>query len=131
MAQKLKPKEICALKPYHFKINKENDILIINPKMMIKEILKDLAKRVTKPVIAYKFHLTIAQMILETCQKIRKLTGINQVALSGGVFQNQILLSRAEGLLRKHNFRVFTHQEFPSNDSSISVGQTVIANSRY
>jgi len=62
------------------------------------------------------------------CQLIAKKTGINQVALSGVVFQNRLLLRKAIPLLESAGFSVLTHKQVPCNDGGISLGQAVIAN---
>jgi hydrogenase maturation protein HypF len=62
------------------------------------------------------------------CQVISGSTGLNQVVLSGGVFQNRLLLRKAVGLLETGGFQVFTHRQVPTNDGGIALGQAVIAN---
>jgi len=66
-------------------------------------------------------------MINEMCHLIADDTGINQVALSGGVFQNRLLLRKTVSLLEGSGFHVFTHRQVPCNDGGISLGQAVIA----
>jgi len=67
-------------------------------------------------------------MILEICQTISKMTGIKEAALSGGVFQNRLLLGKARAMLESAGLRVYTHHQVPCNDGGISLGQAVIAN---
>jgi hydrogenase maturation protein HypF len=62
------------------------------------------------------------------CLLIAKKTGINQVALSGGVFQNRLLLRKVVPLLESAGFSVLTNKQVPCNDGGISLGQAVIAN---
>jgi hydrogenase maturation protein HypF len=64
----------------------------------------------------------------EMCHSIADETGISQVALSGGVFQNRLLLRKSINLLENSGFQVFTHRQVPCNDGGISLGQAVIAN---
>ena len=92
----------------------------------IKAILDDTA-RVKISVISAKFHNTIARIILEVSGRIRKETSLNQIVLSGGVFQNKYLLEKSLFLLRKNKFKVFTNNIVPSNDGGIALGQLVIA----
>jgi hydrogenase maturation protein HypF len=66
-------------------------------------------------------------MIVEACTRIRSATGIGAVALSGGVFQNQLLLDRVVPALRGRGFRVLTHRRVPPNDGGISFGQVAVA----
>jgi hydrogenase maturation protein HypF len=67
-------------------------------------------------------------MILDTCRKIAEKTGIKRAALSGGVFQNRLLLRKTVPLLESAGFEVYTHRQVPCNDGGISLGQVVIAN---
>jgi len=62
------------------------------------------------------------------CRLIADETGIDRVALSGGVFQNRLLLRKTVRLLENSGFEVFTHRQAPCNDGGISLGQAVIAN---
>lgn len=77
--------------------------------------------------LAYLFHNEIATLVVEGCKKIRDDSGINVCALSGGVFQNLLLLSLCEEKLTKENFKVLKHKWIPSNDGGISLGQAVAA----
>jgi hydrogenase maturation protein HypF len=114
---------------YNFKIAKEN-IYIIDPLPMFKEISEDLKNKKLKEEIAYRFHLTVAEMIRKMCLILRKQNNINKVALSGGCFQNKLLLRLCLSLLHKEGFQVLTHKILSCNDSSISLGQCAIANAR-
>ncbi|MCB0016011.1 MAG: hypothetical protein KDE34_29045, partial [Anaerolineales bacterium] len=59
--------------------------------------------------------------------QVRRETGLNQVALSGGVFQNRLLLSRVVPALQRHNFELLTHRLVPPNDGGLALGQAVVA----
>ncbi|HYH03958.1 MAG TPA: hypothetical protein VEC37_12705, partial [Bacillota bacterium] len=59
--------------------------------------------------------------------KLRSLTGLNQVALSGGVFQNALLLLETRRLLEENAFEVYVHRQIPPNDGGIALGQAVFA----
>ena len=67
-------------------------------------------------------------MISETCQRILEKTGLKEVALSGGVFQNRLLLGKSVAGLESAGLKVYTHHQVPCNDGGISLGQAVIAN---
>jgi len=94
----------------------------------LSAIISDLEKGITKSEIAYRFHLTVARMITDVCCRISKKTGISRVALSGGVFQNRLLLRLTMDMLKKTEFDILTHSQVPTNDACISLGQAVIAN---
>ncbi len=81
-------------------------------------------------VIAARFHNTVAAAIVETCLRIRRESGLGRVCLSGGTFQNVLLVSRAVSGLRRNGFEVFLHSRVPPNDGGIALGQAAIAAAR-
>jgi hydrogenase maturation protein HypF len=114
---------------YPFATVEQGDLTIIKLHDLLAAIIKDISGAVPGPVIAARFHNTIAKIILDLCQPISKQTGIEKVALSGGVFQNRLLLRKAAVLLKSADLKVYTHRQVPCNDGGISLGQVVIANS--
>lgn len=102
----------------------------INTAEIINEILLDMQNKVSINIISTKFHNTIANMVLNSCIRIRNYTGIDEVVLSGGVFQNRFLLKQSKKLLIANKFAVHVHSSFPSNDGGVALGQIVIANER-
>ena len=130
------------VKSYKYGIEQEKKFFIIKPKEIIMGIVEDLKHSVPVGAISFKFHNTIVEMIVETCMKIRsdfnqnyKLrtmnSELNEVALSGGVFQNIFLLDRTFNRLIEEGFRVYSHHQVPTNDGGISLGQAVIANAKF
>ncbi len=97
-------------------------------RLMIEEIVRDLARHKSVGDIAARFHNTIAIATAEVCSRIRDSEKISRVCLSGGTFQNVYLQQRAVEGLRKHKFEVYLHASVPANDGGISLGQAVIAN---
>jgi hydrogenase maturation protein HypF len=85
--------------------------------------------RAGEPVgsIAAKFHNGLALMIRNVCVRLREETGLHEVALSGGVFQNVTLLGKTLPLLAGDGFAVYVHRLVPPNDACISLGQAVVA----
>ena len=73
------------------------------------------------------FHKTFSNAFFETAKIVSQQTGIKTVALSGGVFQNLILLSELKRLLEKENLNVLVHRLVPPNDGGISLGQAAVA----
>jgi hydrogenase maturation protein HypF len=100
---------------------------VIKPSPVIRGVVVDLLSRVPTPVIAAKFHNAVASLILRVACRIRIERGLHRVALSGGVFQNRLLLSRATRLLGAGGFEVFTNSRVPPNDGGVSFGQAVVA----
>jgi hydrogenase maturation protein HypF len=115
---------------YNFKIRKMQDKYILEPLAIFQEIVSELKAKKPKAKIAYRFHLTIAEMIRKTCLILGKETNIAKVILSGGVFQNKLLLRLSLDLLSKEGFKIFIHKDSWCNDSGISLGQVAIANCR-
>ncbi len=93
---------------------------------MIRAILADLDAGADRSLIAYRFHRGIADMVVATCAQIRGSTGLNAVALSGGVFQNRLLSELVLPLLEAEGFTVMRHRQVPPNDGGISLGQVAI-----
>jgi len=116
-----------AQESYPYRIVEEG-IRIVRLRDLLSAVIEDLHQGISKERISVKFHNTVAQMINEMCHLIADETGVNQVALSGGVFQNRLLLRKAVSLLESSGFQVFTHRQVPCNDGGISLGQAVIAN---
>ncbi len=90
----------------------------------------DLAAGVAREKIAARFHNGTAGLIADCCGLLRERTGLGTVALSGGVFQNLLLLHNVVGLLESDGFTVLTHSRVPCNDGGISLGQAVVAAAR-
>ena len=112
---------------YTYKVIKQ-DMYIIEPNEIIIEALNDKMKGVATKIIASKFQNTIVNLTVSICSLLREDSGINQVTLSGGVFQNSFLLEKICCNLKKNNFEVYTHKELPSNDGGVAIGQIIIAN---
>jgi len=116
------------LKTYPFSIVEHDGVQVVKLGKLFATIVQDVKNQVLIPTISLKFHNTMARMIADMCQLIKRDTDINQVALSGGVFQNRLLLKLATSSLKKEGFNVLTHHLVPCNDGGISLGQAVIAN---
>jgi hydrogenase maturation protein HypF len=102
---------------------------IIRLSSLLEHVIEDVRKNTPVRLIGARFHHTICKMALETSRRIRERTGINEVALSGGVWQNQVLLDLTRPALLKEDFVVYVHQLTPANDGGLALGQAVIANS--
>ena len=78
-----------------------------------------------KDRLAYLFHKRLADSIIHNCIEYRDKTGIRVASLSGGVFQNRLLLKLTEEGLESAGFRVLRHSLIPPNDGGICVGQAL------
>ena len=101
--------------------------LQIDPAPVILSVASDAAAGVAPAVIAARFHHAVADVVLDVCLHQRCETGLQRVALSGGVFQNGVLLREAVALLRMAGFEVLTHRRVPPNDGGLALGQVAIA----
>jgi hydrogenase maturation protein HypF len=94
---------------------------------LVRAVVEDLAGGTDRSVVAARFHNGVASLITDCCLRLRERHGLGTVALSGGVFQNLLLLHAAVGQLEACGFRVLTHSRVPCNDGGISLGQAVVA----
>ncbi len=99
----------------------------IDTRPVIHAVVADVRAGVEPGVIAARFHNGLAAMTRDVCVLLRQETGLSEVALSGGVFQNVTLLDLVVPLLREAGFTVYTHRLVPPNDGGISLGQAMVA----
>jgi hydrogenase maturation protein HypF len=97
---------------------------------LVRAVVDDLRAGEEPATIAARFHNGVAATIVEACEVIRTETGLRTVALSGGVFQNLLLLGRAVAGLERAGFGVLLHSRVPPNDAGISLGQAAVAGAR-
>jgi hydrogenase maturation protein HypF len=94
---------------------------------MIREIASDRLAGIDVPTISARFHNTITACSIAACQAIRQDEDLKRVALSGGVWQNMVLLGKTTAALKQEGFEVLTHHQVPANDGGVAFGQAVIA----
>ncbi|HEY0449969.1 carbamoyltransferase HypF [Actinophytocola sp.] len=97
---------------------------------LVRAAAEDLRAGVAPAVIAARFHNGVVDAIGRACLGLRDTTGVGTVALSGGVFQNLLLLNGCVDRLTGAGFRVLTHGRVPTNDGGISLGQAAVAAAR-
>jgi hydrogenase maturation protein HypF len=97
---------------------------------LVHAVVDDLAAGIPVPAIAARFHHGVAALIEAGCLLLRERHGLGTVALSGGVFQNMLLLHETVGRLEARGFAVLVHSRVPCNDGGISLGQAVVAAAR-
>ena len=106
----------------------EQSVILV--RSAVEALIVDVLAGVPVPVISARFHNGLAQLGLEICQNLRVTKNINEVALSGGVWQNITLLRRTLSLLQNDGFVVYIHHQVPTNDGGLSLGQAAIAAAR-
>ncbi len=117
-----------ATQSYEFEIAAGGSI--IKADAVIRRAVADLLDGVPAPTVSAKFHLGVAHLIGAVARNVRDVRRLNRVVLSGGVFQNMLLLDHACRILAADGFEVFTHSRVPTNDGGISFGQAAVANAR-
>jgi hydrogenase maturation protein HypF len=118
--------DLTELGSYYATIT-EGSPLQVHGADLVQAVVADLRAGVAPEAIATRFHHGLADTILRVCLMLRDATGIDVAALSGGVFQNVLLLERTVAALEDAGFRVLTHSRVPPNDAGISLGQVAVA----
>jgi hydrogenase maturation protein HypF len=113
---------------YSFCLADDRKPMVVGTNGIIRGVVDDLLRGEPAPLIAARFHTTLAEIIRSVCCYIRELTSLTQIALSGGVFQNAILLTTVISHLLADGFEVYTHRLVPPNDGGLSLGQVAVAN---
>jgi hydrogenase maturation protein HypF len=105
----------------------DGEPIVIHPGPLVRGVVDDLRAGADAGTIGARFHRAVAAAIVEVCRLVRTRTGLATVALSGGVFQNALLLELTLPALEVAGFEVLTHRQVPPNDGGISLGQAAIA----
>lgn len=108
-----------------FGIREEEGLWILDPAPLIKGLV-ELKREKERAALALGFHYALAEGTLHIVKKIRDNQKINDIALSGGVFGNTLLLEKITALLTESGFRVYRNESVPAGDGCISLGQTFI-----
>jgi len=108
----------------------DGSVVVVRGTDLVRHVVADLASGVDVGRIAARFQNGLADSVLGAVLVVRERTGLDVVALSGGVFQNVVLLERLVGLLETAGLRVLVHSRVPPNDGGISLGQAVVAAAR-
>jgi hydrogenase maturation protein HypF len=99
----------------------------IDMRPMVRGIVRDARQGAGAAVVSARFHETLARIVFESARHVRRETGIDVVAMSGGCFQNRILTERSAELLASDGFDVLVHRRVPPNDGGLSLGQAAVA----
>jgi hydrogenase maturation protein HypF len=108
----------------------DGDSLILDTVDLVRTLFRQRQRGRSSDELAAVFHESLARGITDMCVRLTAELGVDRVALSGGVFQNALLLSRVERLLRERDLFVYTNQQVPANDGGISLGQALVAASQ-
>jgi len=103
----------------------------IDVKPLMEGILTDLSKGKSQPIISTRFHNTIVGLCLELARRIKRKFDIHHLVLSGGVWQNQLLLEKTIDILNQNGYHPLIHRQMPPNDGCVAFGQAMITAYRY
>lgn len=103
---------------------------LLNTEALVQLIVETKLQGADSGALAYLFHQTLAEQIVVACIEARKSSGRNKTALSGGVFQNRLLLHLTEERLGQEGFEVLRHHMIPPNDGGIAIGQAAYGMNR-
>jgi len=112
---------------YSFHVSLSDNIYYLDSYPMWQALLRDLQQGFSSAAIAAKFHQSLAENIVKMVNIICRHYPLNKIVLTGGVFQNSILLEQLKNYLQALNFHVLTPSLIPCNDGGLSLGQAVIA----
>jgi len=111
-------------------IANDEDLVILSWQGLWQAVLSDLKCGVDKARIAARIHHSLAAATVDVLNQLSRQTGIDTVVLSGGVFQNRLLLEAVSRQLRRHGKTVLSPQRYPMNDGGLALGQAVITAAR-
>jgi hydrogenase maturation protein HypF len=117
--------------PYEYELDIKDDMIILQTDPMIRQIVSDIIHGAVPADIGGRFHTSIIMGTADVACRLREKYNLNRVALSGGCFQNRLLLEGAIKFLEKSGFDVYHHRLVPTNDGGISLGQAVSAAVRH
>jgi len=112
---------------YAFDVDGDVPTAIIDPAPVLAAVVSDIRAGVAPGVIGARFHRAVAAVVVELACTVAP--GDHTIALSGGVFQNALLLRLVSRALRENGFGVITHRLVPPNDGGIALGQLLVGNS--
>ena len=104
-------------------VYEEDGHVILNTQLLVQRIVEAKLQGSDSDRLAYWFHKILAEQITAVCVEARNVSGRQKAVLSGGVFQNRLLLRLTEERLTEEGFEVLRHRMVPPNDGGIAVGQ--------
>jgi hydrogenase maturation protein HypF len=111
-------------------IGAEGSLLVFDARPTIRAVVRDVDRGVPVPRVSARFHNALAAATADASESAARRSGTDTVVLSGGVFQNRTLLTRAAELLRGRGLRVLIPELLPPNDGGIAYGQLAVASAR-
>ncbi|EGW20968.1 carbamoyltransferase HypF [Methylobacter tundripaludum] len=116
--------------PQAWAIDRSGELSVLSWQGLWLAVLADLKRGADKARIAARIHHSLIAATVELLSELSRQTGIDRIVLSGGVFQNRLLLEGVSGELRRYGKTVLSPQRYPMNDGGLALGQAVIAAAR-
>lgn len=113
-------------KRYPYRIVDPGDRKILDVYPLVQALTEDIVMGEDPSIVVSAFHFTLVEAFVSMVKVLRDVTGISRVVLSGGCFQNKVLLEGTKEALERFYFEVYTNREVPVNDGGISFGQAVV-----
>ncbi|CAA9451112.1 MAG: [NiFe] hydrogenase metallocenter assembly protein HypF [uncultured Rubrobacteraceae bacterium] len=113
---------------YPFRLRPEGGMWVVETGETVVGVVEDLLAGRKVGEISARFHRTMAEVVVAGCERIRDEGGASAVALSGGTFQNLLLMEQVLECLVGKGFTVYLHRRVPTNDGGLALGQAVLAN---
>jgi hydrogenase maturation protein HypF len=114
-------------KPFPYNVSKKGRAIVFDLLPAVAEIAAGAARGDSREEMAARFHETLAQCTAHVCRQVSDETAITDVVLCGGVFQNLLLTKRLLELLEERKMKGYVHDDVPTNDGGLSLGQAAVA----
>jgi hydrogenase maturation protein HypF len=113
--------------PFELRDGGSTQTYLIDPGPIIQAVALDVLSGINVSSIAARFHNAVARIVLDVCRDSQIYSGVDRVVLSGGVWQNHVLLAKTVRLLEESGFKIYIPQQVPANDGGVALGQAVVA----
>jgi hydrogenase maturation protein HypF len=108
----------------------DGEPLVADPSALVRAVVADVRAGAPAAVVGRRFHTTLAGLARDVARRAREALGLRTVALTGGVFQNALLLSQSRAALHDDGFAVLCHRQVPPNDGGLALGQVLVGSTR-
>ena len=115
---------------YPLPLDERDGLLLLDARATVAAVVADVDAGVSPAIVSARFHGTLAEATAAACERLAERAGLSTVVLSGGVFQNRLLLERTAERLERSALRVLVPERLPPNDGGISYGQAAVAAAR-
>lgn len=113
--------------PFDIATEGEHGGVVIDTRPIVRAVVDDAGRGEQAADMARRFHNTVADMTVRVTSQLHAETGIDDVVLTGGVFQNALLLESTAARLANLGLRVHTPSRVPANDGGLALGQLAVA----